>query len=115
MQAASPALPLVSRQRRDVEMTVDPSLFERIGVRLGIATEAGSAVFEFPAAVADEHEFDLLFETRCIVDVIRADAAAAEDATWENVSGLARVITLVCMPPMDSPAMARCGRSANVR
>src|SRR5208283_6247980 len=86
MQAAPPGLPLVSRLRRHVEDAVDASLFERLGVRLGVASEASapaaSAVggVKFAAAVADEHDLDLLLEGGQIGDVRQGDAAAAEEA-----------------------------------
>ena len=94
-------------------MSVNASLLECIGIRLGVATEgptaAGPAVLEFTASIADEYKSDFLLEARCIVDVVQTDAAAAKIPTCENVSGWAKVMILVCMPPIDKPAMARWG------
>ena len=84
MQTAPPRLPFVSRLWRNVKVTAYAGLFERFSVRLGIATEASASAStiaaEFAAAVADKHDFDLLFEAGHIGDVVGADAAAAENA-----------------------------------
>ena len=68
-------------------MTVHSGLFERFGVRLGVAAEwstsrAASAIgrIDFPAAVANEHKFDLLLESRHVRDVCCSNATPAENA-----------------------------------
>ena len=67
----------MGRIRRDVEDTVDTFLFQRVGVILWIAakaaTTAAAAAIEFPAAVANEYQFNLLLETGRVVDVIQGD------------------------------------------
>src|SRR5664279_4198546 len=87
IQAAAPGLPLMSSQWGYIVVTVNPSLFERFGVRLGVAAEgsaasAASAVggVNFAAAVTDEHKLGLLFEGRHVGDIRWSNAAAAEDA-----------------------------------
>src|SRR5512133_3768334 len=84
VEAAAPALPLVRGVGRDVEVGVDPGLLERAGVHPGITAEARApraiAVLELAAAEADEQELDLLLESGRAGDILRADAATAEDA-----------------------------------
>jgi len=85
MQTASPRLPFVSRLRRHVVVTVYAGRSERIGICLGIAAKASAAAalavagVNFAAAVADEHEFDLLFEGVHVGDVRCSDAATTEN------------------------------------
>src|SRR5690349_20141022 len=87
MQASPPGEPIVRGARRNVVVSVDTRLFESFSVRLRVAAE-GSAVaarsavgwVNFAAAVADEHESDLLFEGIHVGDVRQSNAAAAEDA-----------------------------------
>jgi hypothetical protein len=57
-----------------------PACFQRVGVRLGVAAEAATTATEFAAAVADEHQLDLLLETGRVVDIVQGDAPAAEEA-----------------------------------
>src|SRR5512138_1942423 len=73
MQAAPPGLPLVSGIWRLVKGAVDADLFERRHVGF-----AGGTVFT--AAVADEHDLDLLRECGHVSDVVGGDAAATENA-----------------------------------
>ena len=67
-------------------MTVYAGLLQSFGVSLRVAAEwsasrAASAIgIDFPASVADEHEFNLLLESRDVGDVGEGDAAAAKNA-----------------------------------
>ena len=79
MQAAPPTLPFMSRVGRNIEMRIDTRFFECVGILFWITTEA-SGMFKFPAAIADKHKFDFLFESGRIINIIQTDAAAAEDA-----------------------------------
>ena len=63
MQAAPPTLELMGRILRDVEDTVDTGLFQRIGVRLRVASKIGTSTAKFAAAETNEYQFNLLFET----------------------------------------------------
>src|SRR5690242_5591666 len=73
MQAPPPRLPLVRRLRRDVPVRVDPRLLERLHIRLRIAAKRTAAPasaapaaggVDLAAAVAHEHELDLLLVRR---------------------------------------------------
>jgi hypothetical protein len=113
IEAAAPGLPLVRSQWGYVVVTVNASLFERFGVRLGVAAETAAATSavaaDFAAAVADEHDLDLLLEAAMSVIFVGAMLPPLKMPMWENLSRLARVICRVCMPPMERPAMARWG------
>ena len=92
MKAAPPSLPFVGSVGWDIEMGINPDLFKRSCVLAWISTKrsatSGSAVFEFPAAIADEHEFNFLFETGRIVDIIHGEGPAAEKA---DISKLVKI------------------------
>ena len=60
-------------------MSVDAALFDRLGICLRVTAEAHSTVFELAAAITDKHQLDLLLEAGRIIDIFRADAAAAEN------------------------------------
>ena len=79
IQAAAPGQELVSRIRGDVKDTVDSGLFYRFSVCLWITAEAATTAAEFTAAVADEYQLDLLFETGSVVDIVHGDGTAAEE------------------------------------
>src|SRR5579871_2674870 len=109
IETPPPGLPLVRRVRRHVEGVLDAHLFQRLVIRLG-----GGGVLL--AAVADEQHLDFLKAAGSL----RARSSAAmlpplKMPMCENLSRLARAICLVCAPPIDSAAMARCGWSASVR
>ena len=83
MQAAAPTLPFVGGVRRLVENTVDAGFFEGGDVYFGITAETSAANTvgaEFTAAVADEYQFDFLFECSHVGDVCHCNAATTENA-----------------------------------
>ena len=63
-------------------MSIDAGLFERIRDRPVVSTEetVRSAMLQFAAAKADEHELDLFPETRRLSNIFDTNAAAAEYA-----------------------------------
>ena len=81
-QASTPRLPLVSRFRRHVVVTVDACFFKRIGVHLGIATRALTAAPvaspHFPAAKAHKNEPNLVLKAGRLADVVQRDRPPAE-------------------------------------
>ena len=72
----------MSRVRGDVEDTVDPSLFQRVGVRFRVSTKASTAATlvapQFATAIADEYQLYFILKTWCLVDILKGDATAAE-------------------------------------
>ena len=59
--------------------------FQSFGVGLRVAAKGSTSRVwaigvDFPATVADEHQFDLLLEGRHIGDVCRSDAATTENS-----------------------------------
>ena len=70
----------MGRIRRNIEDAVNTRLFQFVGICFWITAKSSTAVAaEFSAAVANEYQFYLLFEIRCIIDIIQGDATTAEE------------------------------------
>ena len=98
---------------RDVVVGVDAACLDLGGNLRGV--HAAARVFNLAAAVPYEGQLVILLVGRIVVQVLRGDDAALKMPTQLKVSGLARLITRVCMPPMERPAIARWAPSGMVR
>ena len=80
MQTPPPALPFVSRLRRDIKMGVQTCFFKFISGLFWIAPKAGSGVFEFTASKANKYQFDFFFKSGRICQIFSTNTATAEYA-----------------------------------
>jgi hypothetical protein len=86
-----------------------PGSRERLDVRRGVAAASRLAALDLAAAVAHEDQLVALLERRHVRDVAGADAPAREEADVRERVEVRRVIVFVSIPPIERPAIARCG------
>src|SRR5579859_7016065 len=80
MQTASPGLPLVSRVRRHIKVSVYARDLEGLRVCLGITAEARAITAQLSAAIAHEQHLYLLLKGGHIGDIRRSDTTTAENS-----------------------------------